>query len=150
MQKIRIVFTKRKLSVVSLLIRWALPRSRFAMARSSHSIVVDGDFMIEATMLHGVRRERAEVIMKGQTVVRVVEYQVPDAEAGLAWARDQVGRPYDFRGAFGLALSPGRDWMEPDRWFCYELVAATLAAAGRDVFANTGHITEAPLLAIKP
>jgi uncharacterized protein YycO len=88
--------------------------------------------------------------MKGLTEVARVSYEVLDSEAGLEWARTQVGSKYDFKGAFGLALSPYRDWSEEGSWFCYELAAATLAKAGKDCFRVTGHITENVLLAIKP
>lgn len=150
MDKITVIFTKRKWNPVSYLIRWCVPRSRFHLALSSHCLIEDGDFMIEATMLHKVRRLPRAEAMKGQTIVETVVYNVPDAEAGLAWARTQVGMSYDFRGAFGLALSPDRDWKKDGWWFCYELAAATIVKAGKDCFRNTGNINESMLLAIKP
>jgi uncharacterized protein YycO len=120
------------------------------MALSSHALIKDGDYLIEASMTHGVRRELAEVAMKGLTLVKTVEYNVPNPDDGLSWARTQVGLPYDFKGAMGVALSPDRDWTEPDCWFCFELVAATLLAAGKEYFRSTGHITDSMLLTIKP
>jgi uncharacterized protein YycO len=42
--------------------------------------------------------------------------------------REQVGKPYDFKGIAGIAL--GRDWQEPDSWFCSELIAAALCHSG--------------------
>jgi hypothetical protein len=57
---------------------------------------------------------------------------------------------YDWEGALGLGLSPYREWAAADAWFCYELGAGFLVAAGRDDFVDLGHITEAPLLMIKP
>ena len=101
-------------------------------------------------MTHGTRRVPFAKAMKGLKEVARVSYEVPDPDAGLAWAREQVGSKYDFKGAFGLALSPYRDWSEEGSWFCYELVAACLVKAGKDVFRSTGHITENTLLAIKP
>lgn len=150
METITLVFTKRKWNPVSWLIRYCAPRSRFYMSRGSHCLIKDGDYFIEATMLHGVRRALAEVSMNGQTVVETVEYSVPNAEAGLAWARTQVGMSYDFRGAMGLAISPDRDWKKEGWWFCYELAAATIAAAGRDMFRSQGNISENYLLCVKP
>ena len=88
--------------------------------------------------------------MEGLEEVVRVEYNVTDAATGLSWAREQVGASYDFKGAFGLALSPYRNWSKEGSWFCYELAAATLEKAGKDVFRCTGHITENTLLAIKP
>jgi hypothetical protein len=150
MQTITVLFTKRKWNPISWLIRWALPRSRFALAVSSHCLIVDGDYRIEANILYSVRRSKESVAMSGLTIVRQVDYNVPDAEAGLAWARDKAGEKYDFVGAFGLALRPDRDWLEPGSWFCYELAAGALRAAGKDVFAMQGHVTESMLLMIKP
>lgn len=147
---IRIVFTKRGYNIGSWLIRYGLPLSRMHLARSSHCLIIDGDYAIEATMAHGVRRVPTIVALKGQTIVNVVEYEVPDAEAGLKWAREQVGSKYDFSGAFGLLLAPGREWADESDWFCYELAAAALKHAGREIFRKEGHITGTMLLAIKP
>lgn len=150
MAHITVIFTKRNWNPVSFLIRFCIPRSRFAMALASHCLIEDGDYCIEASMLHGTRRVLKSEALKGAEVVAVVKYEVPDAEAGLEFARNQVGKPYDFKGAFGLALSPYRDWAEPDCWFCFELAAATLEKAGRDAFVNIGHINDSILLALKP
>jgi hypothetical protein len=148
LQTIRVIFTRRNWNVGSWLIRWALPRSRFALALSSHALIVDGDHYIEAHMLYGVRRSKDA--LNGLDVVKVIDFRVANAEAGVAWARSQVGRGYDWRGALGLALDPDRDWQEPDSWFCYELAAGAIVNADRDAFASKGHVTEATLFSIKP
>lgn len=150
METITVVFTKRTWNPVSWLIRWAMPRSRFYMGRTSHCLIEDGEHLIEANMLHGVRRVLREEALKGLTIVETVAYAVPDAEAGLAWARTQVGMAYDFRGAFGIAVAPDRNWKKEGWWFCYELAAATIAEAGRDMFRSVGHISENSMLSIKP
>lgn len=150
MKTITILFTRRNWNPVSWLIRWAVPRSRFSLGLSSHAIVIDGDTCYEATMLHGVRAVPRHVALAGQVLVKETRYTVPDPAAGLEWLRGQVGRPYDFAGAFGLAFGPGRSWAEDDCWFCYELAAATLRAAGRPVFANLSHVGETALMAINP
>ena len=150
MGTILIIFTKRRFNPISWLIRVVLPRSLFSPAISSHCLIIDGDYAIEANMLHGVRRVPFAVAMKGLTPVKAVTYAVPDHLGGLEWARNQVGCRYDWEGILGLAISPGRDWQEPGKWFCYELAAATIVNAGRDAFAGKGHITEATLLSIKP
>lgn len=106
--------------------------------------------MIEATMLHGVRRVSKREAMKGQTFVTSVSYTVLNSAEGLRWARQQVGMSYDFSGALGLAIAPDRDWTKEGWWFCYELAAATISAAGRSPFRSNGHITEHMLLGINP
>src|SRR5439155_14349849 len=97
MQAITLVFTKRNWNPGSFLIRWGLPKSRFKVAPMSHCLIKDGDYYIEANMEHGVRRVLAAEALKGLTVVEEMTYTVPDAEAGLAWARTQVGKSYDFK-----------------------------------------------------
>ena len=43
------------------------------------------------------------------------------------FAHKQVGKPYDSVAILGFAA--GRNWREPDSWFCAELAAAALEAA---------------------
>lgn len=149
-QTVAVLFTRRHLNPISWLIRWAMPRSRFALALSSHAIVDAGDKCYEAHMLHGVREVDRAVALAGLTVVCEIHYKVPDAAAGLAWARTQVGKRYDWRGAFGLSLAPDRNWAEEGAWFCYEFAAGFLRACGRNLFSNLSHIGETALMAIEP
>lgn len=150
MSIITVVFTRRKWNPISWLIRWAVPRSRFALSLSSHCIVVQGATAYEATMLHGVREVPLEVALEGQTIVKTTHYQVPNAHAGIAFAHNEVGASYDWGGALGMGLAPGRDWADPSSWYCYEFAAAILRAAGRPVFAELSHVGEVALMSINP
>jgi hypothetical protein len=150
MNTITVLFTRRTWNPVSWLIRWAVPRSRFALGLSSHCLIDAGVAMYEANMLHGVRCVPRDVALNGLTIVRQVAYQVPDAMAGYKWASEQVGAPYDWPGALGLGLTPDRDWKQDDKWFCYEYAAGVIQAAGRPVFANLTHVGETALMAINP
>lgn len=151
MNKLTVVFTKRRWNPGSLLIRWSLPRTRFHVARASHCLIKDGEYFIEASMEHGVRRVLAKEALAGLTIVDIVEYDVPNVDVGLSWLRRQVGKKYDWPGAIGLALAPTRNWMEADKWFCFELAAATLVMSGRDDFReDAGHISGEILMALKP
>lgn len=176
MTSIVILFTRRQWNPVSWAIRWAMPRSRFAWALSSHAIIAVGDIYYEATMIHGVRKGTADIVLAGQQVVRSVVHAVPDVAAGVVWAEAQLCqfrptapawlpkflRPaycmlqmvlhsnYDWKGAFGLGLAPDRNWADEADWFCYEFVAGFLRAAGRPLFANLSHVGETALLAINP
>ena len=94
MDKISVVFTKRT-SFISWLIRWGLPRSRLAIAQSSHCLILDGDYCIEAHMLLGVSKRPKDIAMRGLEVVASVDYEVKNSEQGLNWARNQVGKKYD-------------------------------------------------------
>jgi hypothetical protein len=149
MTSVQMLFVKKLHSPLSWAIRWALPRSRFAWAQSSHVFVVDGKYVIDSSMGNGVRRQLMEDALKGVTVVADRRFLVPDAEAGLAWARSVVGAPYDLKGALGIALSPYRLWRSPDSWFCYELAANVLVKSGLDLFQPRGYIGEQVLLALK-
>jgi hypothetical protein len=143
-----ILFTRRPLNPVSWLIRWALPVSRFKWARASHSMILDGDHVIHATMLKGVVREPLAQVMRGQVVVAQRHYHVPNAPHGLSWALGQVGATYDFKGALGLSITPDRRWREDDKWFCHEFCAAYLHACGRTVFSSFGHVTDSALMLV--
>lgn len=64
----------------------------------------------------------------------------------LVWAKFQVGRPYDWRGALGIGFH--RDWHDHHHWFCSELVAAAFEEAHHPLL-RTGHldrVTPADLL----
>lgn len=50
----------------------------------------------------------------------------------LDFLRAQVGKPYDVTAI--AAFVAGRDWQEPDSWFCSELQAAALVNAGWFVY----------------
>ena len=146
---ITIVFVRRPWwHPASTLIRWALPVSRFKWARASHSMVVDGDHVIHATFFRGVVRDPIDDAMRCQVLVDVRSYTVPNAKAGLAWARSQVGKDYDHSGAFGLSIAPDRNWQEDDAWFCHELCAGAIHHAGRRLFRQTGHVSDTALLLV--
>jgi hypothetical protein len=153
MATIRATFTKSYLSPASWLIRWALPRSRFALALSSHVYIHDiddEDVFYDAILFKGVRKIDKKEMLKGSTIVKVVEYTVPDAKAGMVWVKNQVNKKYDLKGAIGLSLTPDRQWLEDDSWHCYELLAGVLKYSGRNVFVNVSHVTETSLLSIHP
>jgi hypothetical protein len=147
---VRVLFTKTKWSIPSMLVRWALPRSRFAWALSSHCLIDTGNgFLYEALPIHGVRKTPATVALDGLTIVDTVDFQVPDVAAATTFLETQLGAAYDYRGVLGMGIAPDRDWSSADKWFCYEYAATALKFAGLDVFSSLSHITEVPLLALK-
>lgn len=154
MDRVTVVFTKSNFSFISLLIRWALPRSRFALALSSHCLVrVGNEKDGYKTYDMGFKTKLKEVdfdkAMKDRVVVATRTYLVPSLEAGIKWAQEQVGKDYDIKGAFGVAIAPGRDWSSEEDWFCYEFAAAFLKACGLDIFHSLAHITETALLSLR-
>jgi len=67
------------------------------------------------------------------TVSRTLILRIPATVAQKAafdlFLEAQVGKSYDFKSLIAFAFN--RDWQEPDAWFCDELIAAALVAAGR-------------------
>lgn len=61
-----------------------------------------------------------EVVMLGATILQ--------REAWLNFLLAQVGKPYDILAI--VAFTMGRDWRQPDSWFCSELQAAALESCG--------------------
>lgn len=58
-------------------------------------------------------------------VLDIFEMDIPDSQERLYWqfSDRQLGKPYDSRGIWGIALGR-RDWRQTDSWFCSEEVAA--------------------------
>ena len=149
--KLIITFTKSNWSLFSWLIRWALPRSRFSFALSSHSYVTIGDYTYEADFgegVHKVDRYNPGKITKKLTTVKEVVYDLPNPQKAIEFLEAQVGKGYDLGGALGVGINPNREWDNDNKWFCYELAAASLVAGGFIDFSDMSHITETALLAI--
>lgn len=53
-------------------------------------------------------------------------------------AAEQIGKPYDFVGAFGVGIH--RDWQNEGKWFCSELVAWSFLHAGYPLL-RTEHLS---------
>lgn len=154
MTLIRGIYTKRPLNPGSLLIRMVNPVSLFKMSPASHVIVVDGasGYGMEASASHGVRRAPLADMLKGLTVVQAIDYQVPNAESGLSWMRQQTakGAKYDFKGALGLGLGTDRNWQDDDSWFCFEYFCKGLVEAGRPTFVNASRVGGYMLMSLDP
>lgn len=90
-------------------------------SRWSHVALVDDFTVIEATAKHGVRRAPLGELIAHASRFALVDLPCVDPAAAIAAAASQIGKPYDWSGAFGVGLH--RDWQEDDAWFCSELVA---------------------------
>lgn len=99
-------------------------------SRWHHCGIVDGQYVIEASAWHGVRRiPIGDFKCRGQWAI----YEVPlqsESEA-LDWVSQQLEKPYDWLGVFGLMLS--HNWHKENRWYCSELVAAAAAKGGTPI-----------------
>lgn len=98
-------------------------------SRWSHCAIVDGDHVIESTARRGVHRRPKALFMADYPQAEQVDIPCCDDDAGLRWARAQIGLPYDWTAIAGFVLR--RDWQEPDSWFCSELAEGAVRAAGR-------------------
>ena len=83
-----------------------------------------------------------------QRVVMTLPVEQPCYDAFWAFVRAQLHLPYDKTAIWGFAA--GRDWREPDSWFCSELGAAALEASGACpvLYAPTNKITPSALATI--
>lgn len=122
MTSVRLMFSTSRLPL-SAVIRAA------TWSRWSHVALVDGSTVIEATVLHGVRR-----VGLADAIAKAADYAFADLVARdpasvIAAAAGEIGKPYDYTALLGLALR--RDWQAPGAWFCSELVAWAFEAAGQ-------------------
>lgn len=56
----------------------------------------------------------------------------PGTDAALSWAQTQQGKRYDWSAIAGMGAD--RNWRDPNRWFCSELVAAAFEKTGNPLF----------------
>jgi len=94
----------------------------FTLSRWSHVAIVDGDHIIETTLLTGCVRVPLVEWQKKHKKVKFCD--MPSnrtTEDALAYARSRVGLPYDPMGIIGLALRRGK-MQDRMRDFCSELV----------------------------
>lgn len=100
-------------------------------ARWSHCAILDQSrgVAIEALMFRGVVETPLAHWILRYPSYEVVQIACPVPALAMDFARQQVGKGYDYLGAFGV---PWRSpWHHPGRWYCSELVEAALAHGGR-------------------
>lgn len=109
-------------------------RSTRPGARWSHTALWDPERQVfnEALMFEGVVQTADWQWADHYSETMLIAVACPRPRDGLQFAREQVGKPYDYLGALGVPWR--RPWQDPGRWYCSEKEAATLAAAGRPLF----------------
>jgi len=126
---IRIVFL-RHASISAALLRavtWS--------AWSHVALANDEDDVIESTALGGgVRGTTMALLLRNASSYEIGTVDC-DGAAAWAFALRQIGKPYDWTAVLGIGLH--RDWQDDDKWFCSELAAASVAAAGIDLVRKT-------------
>lgn len=101
-------------------------------SRWSHVSIVDGDHVIEAVALHGVRRIPLTDAIGRAKRHALVELPCRNPHAVITAAITQLGKPYDYTAVLGIGLH--RDWQEDDAWYCAELVAWAFDHANEPLF----------------
>jgi hypothetical protein len=75
----------------------------------------------------GVREVALADFIADNGVIQPVVFPVKDVDAGMAWARTQVGCEYDWSGLFGFIVH--RLWAHTKEWWCSELATMVLEKA---------------------
>ena len=100
----------------------------FTFSQWNHvAIEIDGQ-VYEARGATGVTRSSAKGYLQGWAKSATVEINAHKPDLAVKFLDAQVGKGYDF-GAI-IALPFRQPWHSKSKWFCSELVAAALAAAG--------------------
>ena len=117
----------RDRSPVSVVIRaaqWWAPWSHVGVLDEARGEV------IEARMLHGVIATPVAEYLARYTATERVDVACPSPEAGLHWARGQIGAGYDYGAVVRfISSSLGRDHRRLRQ--CVELAEMALIEAGR-------------------
>jgi uncharacterized protein YycO len=100
-------------------------------------IVTPEGTVIEARAWRGVVETPLQDFERYATACIAVKRACPDPAAAIAFARQQIGKPYDWGAIFGFIFR--ERWERRDRWFCSELVEASFIAGGRRRFASDVH-----------
>lgn len=126
MEKIKLVFSKNN-NPGALVVRFG------TWSKWSHvGIVIDDTTVIDSRPFHGVQERPLVDFLDKAAEYEFKQVEVESAANGIAWARTQIGKPYDWGGVISFAAH--RDWSEEDCWYCSELAEGTIQAAGRTRF----------------
>ena len=120
------VFSRRA-SLPSFLIRFMTGGARW-----SHCGVVDIErgMVIEALAFKGVVETPLAEWCAAHPRHETVHFNCPNPGLAVHFARQQIGKSYDYLAAAGV---PWRTrWDDTRRWYCSELLEAALAAGGRN------------------
>lgn len=88
--------------------------------------------VIEAMLWQGVVETPMSVFVRRASKFKVVDVACPDPAAAVAFARAQLGKPYDLAAV--VAFPFREPWHRENRWFCSELVEAAIQKGGRTRF----------------
>lgn len=104
----------------------------------SHVAVELDDGRVVEAVWSGVRITTFAECTKHMSKYTLVELKKEDEETtskAVAWLLEQVGKNYDKSALFGFLAK--RDWQNPLKWFCSELVAVFLKLLGYRIANST-------------
>lgn len=105
----------------------------FTRSYWSHCAILTPDkTVIEAVFLHGVREIPFAEWTSNKSRFCAVPRDIPRPDDAIAFARSQIGKPYDVKGVLGGLFD--RQWSRPDRWYCSELNESSASAGGKPTF----------------
>lgn len=110
-------------------------RARFWSDWSHCGIITPDETVLEASFWHGVVETDIEDFLASCTKWTEKPIECPSPTVGIAWARTQIGKPYDTWGALGLGFN--REWQSEEDWFCSEYLEQTVVMAGRQRFSSS-------------
>lgn len=144
-----IIGLHRGTSVIGKLIRWQT-RGDYSHA----SLILPDGLFVEAREFIGVRALAKMEAAKGEAVdLFTVEATPAQIEAIAAFAREQLGKAYDYTMVARFVSRRQASRSSSGKWFCSELVYAALKQAGIELFRATepwevspGMLARSPLL----
>lgn len=98
----------------------------------SHVQVARGGELFGASFPHGVGKETLAQRLELSSHAALVAFNVPDLAAGDDFLRKTQSYPYDWKGAFGLAVH--QDWQSRDAFWCSSYFVAYLQACGLSLY----------------
>ena len=96
----------------------------------SHCMTIIDGIAYEATMLHGCRAIPLEDAMQGVSSYQDMLVPVQDIKSCIDFGRAQVGKGYDYAGAFGIPFLASQDWADDSKWWCSEHTFSMVGATG--------------------
>lgn len=115
-----------------------LIRAGTASVWSHCGLLTPDDTVIDSTFKTGVREIGFEAWKAQYSYWRALEIcKVPDPQRGIAWARTQIGKPYDWKWLLSFPFR--RNWEDEDAWGCSEFLEYILVESRRRRFRSFVH-----------
>ncbi len=138
--KIQIMFSTRY-DPISLLIRF------FTWSYWSHVDFVDGDYVIGATGLDGVRKDTLEHQKAKVHKWAIYEFDGDNIEMRKVM-NSIIGKPYDYSAIVGFLFRT--NWEHTDRWFCSEAIVWAARKIGVNLISDKKHRVTPRDLSVSP